>query len=444
MMVSVPRSSVRESDSDSDCEGDDDYEEHREDETESEGSSDSDEEARRDTPEEESEDADDASEVEAEKEDVEMTDQNDAMSGSLETREQVKSPPPNMTDAQVVRTGELPVPTLHRQDAQNPILGMNPKQASTSSRTLSKSATRGRSSTHQQHQMPPPYELLLGSIDSMVMVKPQEKETSESFHRRSTEERDNDDDDSWRPREPVTSSAYMEVENDEIVDSSSPLRNLPSRTSKSSVFQGSSRRLPRMASQALQLVAARPPSPPRQDLINEETQGSVELGDSQRFVRDPPPTTMQETQFSKPAQESNEDVEEAEEEEKTGVSSSQMSYVPESSYFARASQSLQKPARKPFIVRTKSMPASMHTPRAPEKMLVTGGVTMTEAFQHTIPSSQSRSKSSGVRGTLITATPGSEKSLRTLTRQASRGLGTLSSSNRKRLVSLSFVPPFKK
>ncbi len=92
------------------------------------------------------------------------------------------------------------------------------------------------------------------------------------------------------------------------------------------------------------------------------------------------------------------------------------------------------------------MPASLHNPQVKNGNPITGSFLITDAFPCTFssgPAWPSRSKrSAGAMGTLMSATPG--KSLRTLTRQTSRGLGTIPGSNRKRLVSLAFEPPFKK
>lgn len=444
MMVSIPRSSIKESDS----EDGSDSEEDREDEAESEVGSDSDEDERSDTPEEDSAEEGDDEFVEAEKEDVEMTKVDDVVPGSPEALEHTKPPHPNRIEGQIPKTVKVAVPTLRRQDAQNPILEMSPKHVPTIGRTPLKPATRRRSSRLQQQQVSSSDELLRDTIANMTIDKPQEKERRDSVRRRSAPARDSDDDDSWRPREPITSTVLLEVENDEIIDPPSPVPN-PSASNSYMVSQqlGSSRRLSRIASQALQFVNSRPTSPQQPAPINTDSQGSVELGDTQRLLRGDQHAYIPETQFSKPKQEPEQEaVDEGEEEVEPDVLLSQVSFVPQSSYFEQASQNLQEPVRRPNVVRTKSMPASMHTPRAPERPeLIAGGITIAEAFQYTISPSQSRSKSiGGVRGTLLTATPGSEKSLRTLTRQASRGLGTLPSSTRKRMVSLPFVPPFKK
>lgn len=130
-MVSIPRSSVRESDSEDNC----DSEEDGDYETGSDESPDSDEERRSDTPEEDSEEGDDASTVEAEKEDMRVANHDEGRSASHEVRERPEPPPMNVMEGLNPQTVELAGPSLHMQDAQNPIFEMSPQQASTIRRT---------------------------------------------------------------------------------------------------------------------------------------------------------------------------------------------------------------------------------------------------------------------------------------------------------------------
>jgi hypothetical protein len=273
--------------------------------------------------------------------------------------------------------------------------------------------------------------------DEMVIDQPQTKDRNEPVRKKSfPAPPTNDGDDSWRPREPVTNSMPVEVEDDEIIDPPSPA---PAHTSSFNKRRKASRRLSRIASHALSLVASRPSSP-QQDLLvlnSHNSQGSIELGDTQRLLHRSPRSHIPESQFDQAQPEPEEDQEDDE------TPTSQMTFVPESSlgYFERASQDLQQPFRKPNLVRSKSMSASMHTPRrseAREAGMMVGGINMTATFQHTL----SPVRSSGAMPTLMSST-GKEKSLKSLTRQASIELGTLPS-RRKKLVSLPFQPPFKK
>jgi hypothetical protein len=93
---------------------------------------------------------------------------------------------------------------------------------------------------------------------------------------------------------PITSSVPTEVEDDEIVNLSSPVSNPLS----SSVKRDSSRRLSQVAIQALQLVSSRPVSLQPQIPINNESQGSVELGNSQLLLRGAMKASISESQFS--------------------------------------------------------------------------------------------------------------------------------------------------
>ena len=433
MMVTIPRSSVKDSDS----EDDSDVENCVEDKSESERSADSDEEDGSDTPEEDSgEEGDDESEneVEDEEEDVEMVHQEDGTTASAEATEHIQLPYSSEIELQIPEM-KVAIPTLHREDAQNPILEMSPRHLLNSIRTPLGSVTRRRSSRLQRQQELHSVELFSNSIDNTVVEQPQTSDENKLACRRSAPVRNNNDDNSWRPREPATSSMPMELEDDEIVNSPSPVTSyINSFNSRSSA-----RRLSQIANQALQLVTSYPRSPQHPLPNNYDSQISMELGNTQRLLRGSLHAYILETQFIKSTQE----LDEEQEGEERDVPLSQADFVPEIGYFERASQQLQQPSRKPNVVRTKSMPASMHGLRAPERgELMAGGITIAAASHYTILQGRSKSSGGGM-DTLMSATRRQERSLKTLTRQASKELGTLPS-GRKRMMNLPFQPPFKK
>lgn len=152
---------------------------------------------------------------------------------------------------------------------------------------------------------------------------------------------------------------------------------------------------------------------------------SLIMGDSQRFVRNAAPEPIPETQ-------SDEDVREA----------GRRVLVAQTSYFSQASQNLAEPVRSSNIRRSKSSLARLRFAQPQEqtdKGSMAGGITMSAAFQHTV----SPVKSSASRlPSLMEKTPKHQKSLKTITRQASVGLGVMPGSARKRNVSLPFAPPF--
>jgi hypothetical protein len=234
--------------------------------------------------------------------------------------------------------------------------------------------------------------------------------------------------DSWRPRRPQPSHIVMEVD-EEIFDSPTPSSTYPR------IINGAgqlARRRSRIGSKCLTVVGTRRPSPiPEvESPYLQNTQGSVELGDSQRLaaVRGKLPSCIPETQLE------DQHVELIDER------SSQQPFVPQASYFERASQKLQLPVRKLNLERTKSMPASKHTPG-----LMAGGISMSDAFEHTLSGFSPR-KSTTPLPTLLHETAAQKKSLITLTRRARIGLGSIpSSSVRRRQVSLlPFIPPFRR
>lgn len=150
-----------------------------------------------------------------------------------------------------------------------------------------------------------------------------------------------------------------------------------------------------IASQALSLGTSRPPTrDPKLSplLMDNNLQGSVELEDTQRFLNISPETFILETQMDY--------LIEASREVQRGDDSQYTSKPPQSSYFCGASQQLDEPIRKFDTVRLRSMPVRYNR-------------------------------------TLRDGT-----GLKTLTRQASMGSGTVPTS-RKKIMSLLFNPPFK-
>lgn len=134
-----------------------------------------------------------------------------------------------------------------------------------------------------------------------------------------------------------------------------------------------------------------------------------------------------------------------------GARECQQSYIPETvSYFSRASQQLKEPVTSGRLSRTKSTPARMafFGPGNDDPELMAGGISMEEAFAYS-PSKTSPVKPSSFRTparlpTLLEEKSSGQKSLRRLTREASLGLGTMPGTGRKRNMSLPFVPPFKR
>jgi hypothetical protein len=451
MMVSIPRSSLPESDSEDDSENDSGNENVEAENDTSEEDYEGSEEERSDTPEESSEevDAESDDEVEVEEDGKGILGREDHGPALPRTPELIQPPRPSKIEFQIpVR--EMKKPTLRREDAQNLIFEMSPRHLPNGLSTSQRSATRRRSSRLQEQQALHSHELLPNSVNKIIVDEPEAKARNAYSRRRSALAQDNDLD-SWRPREPITSSLPMEVEDDEIVDTPSPLA---ADVTSSNQRTFSARRLSRMASQALTVVASRPASPQQPLTNNGDSQGSVELGNTQRLLRVSADAYIPETQFSQPCEEGEKDdyqgenEDEDEDEADVDVPNSQLTFVIESrDYFEGAPQCHYDPIRKLNLVRRKSIPAVLHTPHRPgidEAEMMTGGVTMAAAFQHTIPI-PSRSKSSaGGMNKLMTSIPAREKSLRVLTRQASVELGTLPPSTRRRMVSLPFVPPFKK
>jgi hypothetical protein len=238
---------------------------------------------------------------------------------------------------------------------------------------------------------------------------------------------DEDENDSWRPRKPLQSSIVMEVDED-IVDEPSPA-GTNFRTPSNRMSRGMSR----MRSLSLTMIRSRRSSPQIQSppAAMDDTQGSIELGDPQRVVRSFASDEVPETQFQP---ENNSELETPE---------SQKSFVLDESsqlgsYFGRVSQQLTEPVKSLNFSRTKPTPARIHY--GPREEMV-GGITMSGAFNHTVSSSRapvSRTPSQ------LEEKDSQKKSSSRLTRQARIELGTTPGRPRNRMVSVSFVPPFKK
>ncbi|KAG0646272.1 hypothetical protein D0Z07_8385 [Hyphodiscus hymeniophilus] len=440
MMVSIPISSVRSS-----CSDDNHSEEDTEDENE--GSSD-DEDERSDSPEEDSGgEGHTQCEVGVEEEDVEIVNQEDFHPGSSEALEHIGLPFPSNTDGRVYQRKPL-VPTLPGEDAHNSISRMSSKQGPNRREAPLEDVSGRRSLILHQAQEPQLDQPLLDIIDKTVIDRPWEKERHEHRQRRFSK-RDSYIADFWRPREQKASSLLTEVENDEIVDCPTPAESEKSPNLKRKL----SRKISRSASQALQIVGTRPPSPHPQIRLDRESQGSVELGDTQVLLGASPGTCVAETQLSNPNQGlehlhegMQDEADEEYDDKQVEVGSwSQETFTLGSNYFQRASEDLVNPDRRAKILRTRSMPASVQTSRAQAKgEFKHGGVTMTAAFKYTISPSSRMTSSSGVGDTMLSGTPRAEKTLSELTRRASKDLGTVPSSERKRMVSLPFHPPFQK
>jgi len=189
----------------------------------------------------------------------------------------------------------------------------------------------------------------------------------------------------------------------------------------------SSRRPSGYRSSQLTMVRSRRNSPVSEEPTNpHDTQGSVELGASQWIVQRSPSDVVSERLLRYQPE----------------IPETQFSVVePQLSYMERALEQLSSPVRRPNPIRTKSMLA--HVLFAPHGQsssgLIAGGITMAEAFHHTV----SPLKSGNRLPTLREECSSEEKSLRSLARKASVKLGTMPCSARRRTVSLQFKPPFR-
>lgn len=229
-----------------------------------------------------------------------------------------------------------------------------------------------------------------------------------------------DSESSWCPRIPETSGLAMEV--DEIVDSPTPAP----QQSRQIVHRRTSRRSPDFGSQQLTMVRSRwnSPIPENESATVSDTQGSVELGAPRKILRrlisDEVPETQRERQQEIPE--------------------TQLSFVPQLSFMERALGQLNEPMPKTNLSRTKPMQAHVFFAQQERDnvMMVAGGITMIEAFQHTV----SPIKSGRRLPTLLEESSGQEQILKALTRQASLNLGTLPINAQNRTSSLRFKPPF--
>jgi hypothetical protein len=310
-------------------------------------------------------------------------------------------------------------------------------------------------------------------------------------------------DSSWRPRQPISTGRLIEVAED-IDTSPTPI---PARQRASSQRRSLSQRQAqsRRQSQPLSLVQSRL-SPDIDDHVaiavphiespviledaqlqpntGLDSQGSIELGGNQTFghyrskVKDvgsqgstilggSQPLFARannhlacnisqkrgDSQLSKTHSNVAFPETQFEAESEPDARESQQSYVPEPvSYFSRASQKLKEPVTSGRLPRTKSTPArtrmAFFGPGNEDPALMPGGITMEEAFAYS-PSKTSPVKPSSFRAparlpTLLEEKSSGQKSLRTLTRQASLGLGTMPGTARRRMMSLPFAPPLKR
>jgi hypothetical protein len=180
------------------------------------------------------------------------------------------------------------------------------------------------------------------------------------------------------------------------------------------------------------------PSPKTMFTSLQDNRGSIILGEPPRVVRRPSGISIPETQF----------VDDPE------VLETQFTFVPApTGYFDQARRGFAESTHGPnLLTRTTSVPVQIHTLYRTNPLMV-GDISMSQAFVHTLSrnplTAGSASMSSSVRPTsrlptLMEETPAQMKSLKTLTREASLGLGTVPESARKRMASLPFTPPFKK
>lgn len=264
---------------------------------------------------------------------------------------------------------------------------------------------------------------------------------------------------SWRPRAPPPSS-MVEVD-EEIFDSPAPI--VP-RQDRRAMYPA--RRHSKGNSQPLTLVRSRPSSPPQYEelrIATQRSQSSVELGDSHDLVKLPLPPCIFETQFEELYVSENEDGldEDGLDEEMDGEPASQRSFVPQESFFDRSTQYLNLPVGKSNLTRTKSMPATAYsfTQRARSTAPTPSAVfeytnTTPVRSAYRLPSLPQESRFEQPNPTpartpyrlptLSEESPMQKGSLQELTRKASYGLGTVPGSAKRRMMSLPFVPPFKK
>jgi hypothetical protein len=255
-----------------------------------------------------------------------------------------------------------------------------------------------------QYAKAPEDQLMLDAEDAEEMQLPVITSGPDSQH----------PDSSWRPQVLGARTVVMGVEED-IFDSPA-VREI--RKQDRSSFHSARRYLWR-GSQSLTVVSSRKSSPAADGgAFVQDSQGSTELGDSQKFVRRSLSSSTPETQFQ--------DFEER---------SSQLSCVEQDSYFDRASQQLSQPVGKLNLQRAKSMPIKQFLDQGASPLMP-----LSDVFENTI----SPVRSSSRLPILSQETPRQKGDLEALTRRVSYGLGTVPSSAKRRMMSLPFAPPFKK
>lgn len=211
----------------------------------------------------------------------------------------------------------------------------------------------------------------------------------------------------------------MEVD-EEILDTT------PTKSSQS--HRGVRKRVISGLHRSLSLTRSKPTNLHREDafVTPRDSQGSIILGNTQSLLPQIP-----ESQLSYRDSQSQSSVQ-------TPDSQITNEVIPGNSYFVRASQHLSNPTQRiSKMTRSKTMPTGICTSGRGEGQLMAGGITMSEAFRHTVSPSIPQPQST-------TDTPRASPDLRSLTRHASFGMGTTPISSRCRMKSLPFVPPFKK
>lgn len=323
------------------------------------------------------------------------------------------------------RTGHMAMSQPHLQEIANMVLELQQETVSEKARLRDKQQiprlsqpVRKRYPSNIESREPQSSQQLPRLVDLPDSLKT-EPRSSQIFQPFSF-----DADSSWRPRVPDTSGPAMQVD-ENIDDSPTPPRE---REKAALSRRRSMRRLSSVRSQSLQTVSELPESPSFDDqaaVTHDSQGGSLILGNTQNFRRTYP-TEIEETQEPM-----------AIEEEETHTV-----MVANTSYFSQASEQLSQPIRMSRINRTLSTPGRARSrvhfdlhQRADNNGLMANGMSMTAAFQHTV--SPAKTSSSPFKPLSQRQTPSQQrtpsqgKSLKELTRTASRDLGTLHGSARK-------------
>ncbi|KAM0143638.1 hypothetical protein ACHAO1_000739 [Botrytis cinerea] len=245
--------------------------------------------------------------------------------------------------------------------------------------------------------------------------------------------------DIWRPRRPKSRDIMNETQED-IFDSPSPISTIAKR--KSTGLQ--TRRRTTFRSRPLALMTGRPSTPPSPEI--QETQIVTPEKSETRLiaVRDISPE-LGESQVSNTPDEFDESISDVLllTSNESSLHSSQLSFVPDEipkeTYFSRASQALEE-HRTPPMSRSKSTPGRFHPDHFKRIAIPTYAQPITET---TASEASALSMSPNFSQQSYRPTSRSEKSLSSLTRQASFASGTLPGSARKRTKTLPFKPPFK-